>query len=101
MSHAPWHDRSSAEELREVLLDLDRAREYERQMRLQTEGLLEGLRVLSRAANTRQLFDELTAVLQRFVPFEAVFLLRAETAPPQEPPTKIAISRPIPATDGR
>ena len=70
--------RDSAEELREALIDLDRARAHERQMRLQTEGLLEGLRVLTRAENTRQMFDELTTVLQRFVPFEAAFLMQAD-----------------------
>jgi diguanylate cyclase (GGDEF)-like protein len=69
-------DRRSAEELREALIDLDRAREHERQMRLQTETLLEGLRVLTQAQNTRDLFVELLTVLQRFVPFEAAFLLQ-------------------------
>jgi len=75
------HDQRSAEELREALVDLDRAREHERQMRFQTEGLLEGLRVLTRARNTRQVFEELTAVLQRFVPFEAAFLLQDGAQP--------------------
>ena len=69
-------DRRSAEELREALIDLDRAREHERQMRLQTETLLEGLRVLTQAQNTRDLFVELLSVLRRFVPFEAAFLLQ-------------------------
>jgi diguanylate cyclase (GGDEF)-like protein len=72
------HPRDSAEELRETLIDLDRSRARERQMRLQTEGLLEGLRVLTRARDTHQMFDELTTVLQRFVPFEAAFLMQAE-----------------------
>ncbi len=69
-------DRRSAEELREALIDLDRAREHERQMRLQTETLLEGLRVLTQAQNTRDLFVELLSVLRRFVPFEAAFLMQ-------------------------
>jgi diguanylate cyclase (GGDEF)-like protein len=77
MSNPSSHDRTPAEELREALIDLDRARAHERQMRLQTEGLLEGLRVLTRAQDTRQMFDELTTVLQRFVPFEAAFLLQS------------------------
>ncbi len=70
------NDRRSAEELREALVDLDRARDHERQMRLQTETLLEGLRVLTQAQNTQDLFAELLAVLQRFIPFDAAFLLQ-------------------------
>jgi diguanylate cyclase (GGDEF)-like protein len=74
------YDKDSAEELREALVDLDRARDRERQMRFQTEGLLEGLRVITRARDTRQMFEELSAVLQRFVPFEAAFLLERDAS---------------------
>ncbi|WP_119153211.1 putative bifunctional diguanylate cyclase/phosphodiesterase [Caldimonas tepidiphila] len=76
MSGAFAGENRSAEELREALIDLGRARDHERQMRLQTETLLEGLRVLTQAQNKRQVFAALTAVLQRFAPFEEAFLMQ-------------------------
>jgi len=66
---------SSIELLRESLIDLDRVRRHERALRLETEGLLQGLRVLNEANTTRDLFDNLAQVLRDQVSFQDAFLL--------------------------
>lgn len=75
--------RFSAEGLGEELCDLERARQRERQLRVEAEGLLEGLRALSTAADTQQVFAHLVGVLRSFIPFEDAIMLQA-TAPDQQ-----------------
>jgi len=67
----------SLEELRETMVDLEQARRHERQLRFESEGLLEGLQALTEARDTGQVFDKLSRVLRRFVPFEDAFMLLA------------------------
>jgi signal transduction histidine kinase len=76
MTTEPALSQDSAEKLLEALADLERARKYEHQLRMETEGLLEGLRALNSAQNTRQVFNNLIDVLHGFVPFEHAFMLR-------------------------
>ncbi len=66
---------SQTELLRESLLDLDRAREQERQLRLESEGLLEGLRVLTLTQDIPTMFSGLLAVFQKILVFEEAFVL--------------------------
>lgn len=63
------------EALRENLTELELARRHERYLRLETESLLRGLRVLNEAQDTRQVFDNLVDVLRGLVPFEEIYLL--------------------------
>ena len=64
------------EELREVLLDLDHARRRERLLRKESEGMLEGLRILTRSKNTRDVFTRLMHVLNNLIAFDHAFVLR-------------------------
>ncbi len=66
---------SSEENLREALVDLERAHQHDKKEHLETEGLLQALRVLTNAQNTAQMFDHLAAVLQDFIPFNDAFML--------------------------
>jgi len=63
------------ENLRESLIELDRLRLHERNLRLESEGLMRGLRALSEAQDTGAIFDALADVLRDLVPFEEAFLL--------------------------
>ncbi len=64
------------EELREALLDLDHARRRERLLRQESEGMLEGLRILTRSKNTRDVFARLMHVLKNLIAFDHAFVLR-------------------------
>ncbi len=64
------------EELREVLLDLDHARRRERLLREESEGMLEGLRILTRSKNTQDVFSRLMHVLKNLIAFDHAFVLR-------------------------
>ncbi len=64
------------EELREVLLDLDHARRRERLLREESEGMLEGLRILTRSKNTQDVFTRLMHVLKNLIAFDHAFVLR-------------------------
>jgi diguanylate cyclase (GGDEF)-like protein/PAS domain S-box-containing protein len=66
----------SSEGLGEELFDLERARQRERQLRLEAEGLLEGLRALTAAMDTQQVFERLVGVLRGFVPFQDAIMLQ-------------------------
>jgi diguanylate cyclase (GGDEF)-like protein/PAS domain S-box-containing protein len=70
-------DLADVELLHESLAELERAYQHERAVRLETEGLLSGLRALNEARDTRQLFDTLAEVLRDPVPFEDAFLIGA------------------------
>lgn len=63
------------ERLREALVELDRLRLHERALRLETEGLLRGMRMLGAAHDADELFDAVVGVLRDLVPFEQAFLV--------------------------
>ncbi len=63
------------EHLRESLIELDRLRLHERNLRLESESLMRGLRALSDAQDTGAMFDALADVLRDMVPFADAFLL--------------------------
>jgi signal transduction histidine kinase/DNA-binding response OmpR family regulator len=63
-------------ELRKALLELDRARHRERQLRLESDGLLEGLRILTGLDSTREVFVRLLHVLNDIIAFDDAFILR-------------------------
>jgi diguanylate cyclase (GGDEF)-like protein/PAS domain S-box-containing protein len=63
------------EHLRESLIELDRLRLHERNLRLESEALMRGLRALTDAQDTDTMFDTLADVLRDIVPFADVFLL--------------------------
>jgi diguanylate cyclase (GGDEF)-like protein/PAS domain S-box-containing protein len=67
--------KASPEKLGEDILALERARERERQLRIETEGLLKGLEAITKSENTEQIFSNLIKVLHEFVPFEHAFML--------------------------
>ncbi len=69
-----------SEELREALLNLDRARNRERQLRIETEGLLEGLRILARSKSPQDVFVRLLQVLKNLMAFDYAFVLREQGA---------------------
>jgi signal transduction histidine kinase/CheY-like chemotaxis protein len=64
------------EELRELALDLEHARNRERQFRVESEGLLEGLRIISRAESDQEAFTQLLQVFKRLIAFEHACVLR-------------------------
>ncbi len=63
------------ERLREALVDLDRARVREKELRLETEALLAGLQALSLCETTDVLFREILKVFQVAVSCQDVVLL--------------------------
>ena len=80
------------EELREILLDLDHARRRERLLRKESEGMLEGLRILTRSKNTRDVFARLMHVLRNLIAFDHAFVLRERK---QERLSVVAFTDPI------
>ncbi|QDG52834.1 response regulator [Persicimonas caeni] len=65
----------SAETLREALLDLERARRAERELRVQTEGLLRGLELLGSSEGDQETFSQLLELLSDLLEFEDAFIL--------------------------
>jgi two-component system NtrC family sensor kinase len=65
----------SHEQLTEALVALERSRRREAEQGLETQALLEGLRALTEARDTRGVFESIAAVLARFIPFDDAFLL--------------------------
>ena len=66
---------SEAEQLREALVDLERAREQERGLRLESEALLAGLRVLTLSESREALFAGLLEVFRTVLAFGDAFVL--------------------------
>ncbi len=64
--------------LREVLIDLERANTRERELRQESEGLLEGLRILTLGGGGREKFSQLLAKLQTTFGFEDAFVLERQ-----------------------
>lgn len=66
------------EQLIESLMDLERSRMRERDSRLESEALLEGLRRITDATGYLELFQELVKVLEKVLNFEHAFILQVE-----------------------
>ncbi len=60
----------------EVLLDLERARQREHQLRIESEALLEGLRAITFSNSTETLFSGLVEVLHQLFEFDEAFILQ-------------------------
>jgi signal transduction histidine kinase len=69
---------SSSEELREALLNLEKARKREEHQHQVAEALLAGLNVLVLTTNPRELFLKLFEVMRQPLDFEAAFVLILE-----------------------
>jgi len=66
------------ETLREALIDLAHAREQEERLRLESEGLLEGLQVLIEPADSAAMFSRLLEVMRGVLHFEQACVLIGE-----------------------
>lgn len=66
------------EQLLESLLDLERSRQRERDIRLESEALLEGLRGIAGARGRHELFESLVDALGNVLSFEHAFILQME-----------------------
>lgn len=69
---------TKSEQLLETLLDLERSRQRERDLRIESEALLEGLRSITDAQDTETLFQALVRVLHSVIDFEDAFVLQAQ-----------------------
>lgn len=69
---------TKSEQLLETLLDLERSRQRERDLRIESEALLEGLRSITDAQDTETLFRALVRVLHSVIDFEDAFILQAQ-----------------------
>ncbi len=67
-----------SEQLFETVMDLERSRQREREIRMESEALLEGLRAMSEAHSQEALFQALVGVLRNVVDFEEAFILQAD-----------------------
>jgi len=61
-----------------LVLELERAREREHRYRVASEGLLEGLRIITRAESSQEAFTELLQVFKRLLGFEEACVLRED-----------------------
>jgi diguanylate cyclase (GGDEF)-like protein/PAS domain S-box-containing protein len=68
-----------SEQLLETLLDLERSRQRERKLRIESEALLDGLRSITDSQDTQALFQALVRVLHSVFDFEDAFILQAQT----------------------
>ena len=66
------------EHLLENLLDLERARQRERSIRIESEALLQGLREVAQASGRNALFQTLVRTLKNLIPFEDAFILEED-----------------------
>ncbi|MFT3768163.1 MAG: ATP-binding protein [Minicystis sp.] len=66
----------TAERLREVVLELELAKEHEQQLRHEATALLEGLRALTEAKTPEEIFLRLLEALRAPLRFDAAFVLR-------------------------
>ncbi|MCF7989123.1 MAG: response regulator [Thiohalocapsa sp.] len=67
-----------SERLREALLNLERARRQEQQLRVETEGLLEGLDAITRSGSTQDAFLDVLRILKKLIHFDDAFVLRED-----------------------
>lgn len=68
----------TSEQLREALLDLERANSKERDLRLETETLLAGLNVLTNYHDRDKIFEKMLEVLRKLINFEDAFVLTSQ-----------------------
>ncbi|MFH7320011.1 ATP-binding protein [Desulfurivibrio sp. D14AmB] len=68
---------ASDEILREALVDLAKAREFEARQRRESEALLAGLRVLIKPMESSRMFKELLEVMQKVLDFAGAFVLQS------------------------
>ena len=68
---------SEPERLREALIDLERSRDRERELRLESETLLAGLRALTMSESIEAAFSELFEVFRSILSFQDAFVLTA------------------------
>lgn len=73
-----------SEQLLETVLDLERSRQREREIRMEVEALLEGLRGITGADQWDALFHSLVQTLGRVIEFEEAFILQATDADKME-----------------
>ena len=66
---------NETEQLREALIDQGRARDRERELRLESENLLDGLRILALNQGAELLLGELIAASRTVIPFQDAFIL--------------------------
>lgn len=69
-----------SEQLLESLLDLERSRKLEKELRVESETLLKGLRNLSRPQGKEKLFQSLIEVFSTIIDFEHAFILRMQNS---------------------
>lgn len=69
-----------SEQLLETVLDLERSRQREREIRLEAEALLEGLRGMSGTQEQEDLFQALVLALRNVIDFEQAFILQARNS---------------------
>ena len=69
-----------SEQLLETVLDLERSRQREREIRLEAEALLEGLRGMSGAQAQEDLFQALLLALRNVIDFEQAFILQVQNS---------------------
>ena len=70
------------EDLREILLDLERSKEQEHQQRVLLERLFDGLRVLSEPASPQQMFADIIELFRAGLEFDEAFILAGPPAGP-------------------
>lgn len=67
---------NDAEKLREDILDIERSRNRERELRHQLEGLLDGFRRLTLAWDTNEIFETLIEILHPLLEFQDAVILQ-------------------------
>lgn len=73
-----------SERLREIVLDLKQAQARERQLRLEADTLLHGLKALTLARDSAEVFGRIMEVLREPLGFEQAFVLSAAGSPEGE-----------------
>jgi len=69
---------AKSEHLLETLLDLERARQRESELRIESEVLLDGLHSITEAQDTESLFQALIEILRTIVDFQHAFILKMQ-----------------------
>jgi len=72
---APERESLDKEILFESKIELERIVEREKRLRSETEGFLEGLRILTQSSSSHEMFNNLMDFLHGFIPFEAVVII--------------------------
>lgn len=64
------------EELRELLIDLNRVRDRERRQRIVSDGILEGLQIITQSADTQSAFNHFLQSLRDILGIDHAFVVR-------------------------